>query len=294
MSAESRELGPLGLDTDFSFSPEESEAQLRIENGGRVNRSLATQEQIGRTGYSAYVRHVQYGAYDGKPACLVGLDFAFRFPPRAGTRFSSAEIEASFEKALDPNDPSVRSTDASIDPVVANFAPKQMLGPAREKASSRSFGVEIPTMFGIPLVSTGVTASWARETTKNEEGRAELYGNFAQDDDHDNGANSVTWDLTENPVSKEGVFRSLRSVVLLFCRPSEAFWLRISVKPVVQFSLDPRRLFKKRLVQDKDDPVLLDGSTMVGHLSLLDYSDFTDPEFPWQKLFQVLEALGQV
>jgi hypothetical protein len=292
MSTENDPPTELGFDTDF-FLSDEPESLLRIENNGRVNRSLATQEQIGKTGYSAYVRHVQYGTYDGKSACLVGLDFAFRFPPRAGSRFSTAEIEVTFEKAIDPQDPSVRCKDPSLDPIVANFAPKQMLGKVRERNDSMSVGVEVPITLGLPFASAGVTPSWSRDTTKTQEGRAELYGNLAQDDDHDDGANSVTWDLTENPVSKEGIFRSFRGIVLLFCRPQEAFWLRVSVKPVVKFSLDPRRLFTKRLMQDRDDPVLLDGSTMLMHPSLSSYTEFTETGFPWPRLLQAPEAIEE-
>lgn len=286
----------LEFTSDFSFSDEPDSSLLGIDNDGRVNRSLATQEQLGgRSGYSAYVRHVQYGTYDGarRPACLIVLDLAFRFPPRAGARFSSAEVEATFERALDQSRPSVRSTDPSLDPVVANFAPKRVLGEVREQESTRSFGIEIPALFEVPFGSAGVTASWSVETAGAEEGRAELYGNLAQDDDHDDGANSVTWDLTENPVSKEGIMRSFRAAVILSCRPQEAFWMRVSVKPVVKFSLDPRRLFTKRLLQSRDDPVFLDGITTLGSPAILQYTEFTDPEFPWKSLLQVPGALGE-
>jgi len=59
-----------------------------------------------------------------------------------------------------------------------------------------------------------------------------VHGNLAQDDYHDDGANSVTWDLIENQISKEGILRSFRAVVGLFHRPNEPFWMDVSVKPV--------------------------------------------------------------
>ncbi|KAF4332401.1 hypothetical protein FBEOM_13798 [Fusarium beomiforme] len=286
-----RQGDALGFEANLVFS-NESDTLLGIHNDARVNRSLATQEHIGKTSYNAYVQHVQYGTYQGKPACLIAIDFAFRFPPLEGSRFSSAEIEVTFEKALNIQNPSVRSTDASLDPIVANFAPKTVIGQVKELESTKLFEIEVPVVFETPFGSAGLTSRWSKETKVTEEGRMEIHGNLAQDDDHDDGANSVTWDMTENPISKEGILRSFRGALILFCRKNEAFWMRVSVKPVVKFSLDPRRLFTKRLVGDKDDPVLLDGKTPRGSLSCLGYSAFDSSAFPWHEVLNLPAPLG--
>lgn len=282
---------PLGFEVDLVFSTD-SDPLLGIRNDERVNRALATQETIGRTSYSAYVRHVQYGTYENRPASLVGIDFAFRFPPRANSRFSSAEVEVTFEKALDTSKPSLRSTDASLDPIVANFAPKDILGQAKERENKTAFRLEVPIVFNAPFGSAQMLAKWSRETTMSEEECLEVHGNLAQDDYHDEGANSVTWDLTENPISKGGILRSFRAIVVLFHRPNEPFWMDVSVKPVVKFSLDPRRLFTKRLVREKDEPVLLDGRTMFGNSSCLKYDQFDSDDFPWQEVLNLQAPLG--
>ncbi|KAL6814081.1 hypothetical protein V8C40DRAFT_255904 [Trichoderma camerunense] len=281
----------LGFESDFVFS-DEDDGLLGIRNDERVNRSLATQDQIGKTGYSAYVRHVQYGTYENKSACLLGIDFAFRFPPKGLGRFSSAEIEVTFEKALNISKPHLRSTDASLDPIVANFAPRQILGQTKPRDNHRILEISAPIVFHTPFGPAQMSAKWSQETTFTEEGRLEVHGNLAQDDDHDDGANSVTWDLTENPVSKNGILRSFRGVIVLFCRPGDAFWMRVSVKPVVKFALDPRKLLTKRLVGDKDEPVLLNGRQSLGSSSCFGYSEFDAEDFPWLDVLNLPQPLG--
>jgi len=45
---------------------------------------------------------------------------------------------------------------------------------------------------------------------------------------------------------------------------SPAFRFAHRAKPVVKFSLDPKRLFTKRMVGRGDEPILLDGETTLG------------------------------
>ena len=279
------------FEADFIFS-DDVIPLLGIKNEERTNRSLVTQETIGKTGYSIYLRHVQYGTYQSKTACLIAFDISFRFPSKLHSRFTYAEVEITVGKALDVAKPSLRSMDASLDPVVANFAPKQILGTVSERESKRSFELEVPLVFNTPFGSAGITTKMAHETTMTENGRLEVYGNLAQDDEHDDGANSVTWDLTENPISKDGILRSFRGVILLFCKPGEAFWLYGTVKPVVSFSLDPRRLVTKKLVREKDEPIYLDGNRMLGKPICFEHKEFDAVEFPWDEVLNLPKSLG--
>jgi hypothetical protein len=279
------------FETDLSISNDE--ALLSISNEERVNRQLATQEHIGKTSFSAYLAHVQYGTYDDKPACLVAIDFSFRFPSKASSRFTSAEVELTFEKALNRSKPSLRSTDASLDPIVANFAPKKVLGQVKTRENKKTWEIEVPVTFEAPFGSVGITGSFASETAMTEEGRSEVHGNRAQDDAHDDGANAVTWDFTENSLSKEGILRSFRSAIILWVRPKEAFWMHVSVKPVVKFSINPNRLFTKRLLQDRDDPILLDGEQTLGTIKSFGVSKFDSDDFPWHEMLSLPKELGR-
>jgi hypothetical protein len=281
----------LDFEADFVFS-DETAPLLRIKNEDRTNRSLVTQETIGRTGYSVYLRHVQYGTYQSKHACLVAFDISFRFPSRAGSRFTYAEVDITFEKALDVTKPALRSTDASLDPVVANFAPKQILGTVSDRENKKTLELEVPLVFDTPFGSTGITAKMARETTVTEHGQLEVHGSLAQDDEHDNGANSVVWDLAENPISKDGILRAFRGAVLIFCRPGDSIWLHGTAKPVVSFSLDPRRLVTKKLVRVKDEPIYLDGKRTMGNPACFQHGEFDAEDFPWDEVLNLPNSLG--
>ncbi|KAK0659487.1 hypothetical protein QBC41DRAFT_331436 [Cercophora samala] len=270
---------------------------LAIKNNSRINRPLATHSTLSPSSYSAYLRHVQYGLYRSLPSCLLALDFTFRFPSHSSSRFSSAEITLTFSHTTSPSKPSLPSTSPAYDPIVANFAPVSIVGPPQSRTNSNTFEIAAPlTLFDTPFglgPSVGITPRWAKEITKTEEGQAELHGYLAQDDDHDEGANSVAWDMAENPVSKGGIFRSFRGVVLLTLpRPGEAFWMKVEVKPVVKFSLDPKRLLAQRLIGKRDEPILLDGKTTLGKSVCHDFEAFDAEDFPWDAVLKGDEVLG--
>jgi hypothetical protein len=291
--ATTEEIKGLTFETDLVLV-EDPGLLLGIENDGRVNRPLLTQDRVRKTSFSAYLGLVQYGTYRRDPACLLAIDFSFRFPNQGNGRFSSAEIELTFEKALDSARPSVRCLDPSLDPVVANFAPKTLLGQIKTREQTKTHEIEVPVVFEAPVgaAKVGVTGKFGTETTMTEEGRSEVHGNLAQDDEHDEGANSVTWDMTENPLKMDGILRNFRGVVILQVRPRERFWLRVSVKPVVCFRLNPGKLFTKKMRQDRDDPVLLDGQTSYGECKSLSFDEFDADEFPWEEVLQLPSGLG--
>lgn len=196
---------------------------------------------------------------------------------------------------MDPATPSVRCEDASLDPIVANFAPKTLLGQIRTREHTKTQETEVPVVFGMPFfdgAKVGLTNRFSNSTTTTEEGCSEIHGNLAQDDEHDEGANSVTWDMTENPIRKDGILRSFRGVVVLKVRKGEAFWLRVGVKPVVKFSIDPKTWFMRRMRQDRDEPVLLDGKTGFGDEGGLGGNEFDGKNFPWEDVLRLPPTLG--
>jgi hypothetical protein len=196
---------------------------------------------------------------------------------------------------------------------VANFAPKRVFGQVKEphvaagissvhlynvegnEARDHAIQINAPIQQLVLAINHGDTLSLRESKMFRIEGSVacmELRGNLAQDDVHDDGANSVIWDLEENPISKEGILRSFRGVILLFCRRGEAFWMDVSVKPAVKFSLDPQRLFTKRLMGTKDEPILLDGHSTLGDLACLSHDKFDSEDFPWQNVLNLSAPLG--
>jgi hypothetical protein len=278
--------------TDFELD-ESSEPLLGIHNKNRVNRDLATQERIGRTSFSAQVLRVQYGTYLGDHACLVGLNFSFRFRTNVACRYSYAEIRVAFTRAIDIQNHKTRNTNPLDDPRVKNLAPKEVYGIVKTVEEKKVFDVTIPVMFESPIgLKAGVTSQVRNEKTEHQENRMEIHGHLYFDDDHDEDANAVTWDLSENDAQKDGIFREVKVAIVVLNPADKPMWMDVSVKPSVKFSADPRRLVAKndafaRLLQKNDEPVLLDGKTPKTGQSDLGCSDFSSTTFPWDKVLRL-------
>ena len=274
--------------TEFDIGSEEP--MLKIKNKGRVNRPLITQDQIGHTSFSAILHCVYYGSYHGENACLVAVDFSFRFRSKTTSRYQYAAIQLEFEKAMDVTNPKIRCKDPLLDPKVANFAPKEVYGMVSAIDQKKHWEVSIPVMFESPIgLSAGITGTAGGESNSHEDNRMEIHGNLYQDDEHDEGANGVTWDLQENKIQGDGIFRNFRGAIVVLHEPGMPFWMHLSVRPAIKFSLDPRRVVTKedplaRLLQRNDHPILLDGRTPFKRQPDLGCDDFSAADFPWNKI----------
>jgi len=176
---------------------------------------------------------------------------------------------------------------------VVNFAPKEIYGIVKSRDESKRWEVSVPLMFNSPVgPGIGVTGTVGADFQTTKDHRMEIQGNLLQDDDHDEGANGLTWDLTENEAQRDGSLRHFTGIVVVQYQPGEAFWMKVSVKPAVKFSIDPRRLMQKedvlqRLFQRNDDPILLDGETPLKGQVDLHCDDFSSEKFPWENVLQL-------
>ncbi|RDL39271.1 uncharacterized protein BP5553_03611 [Venustampulla echinocandica] len=277
------------FETDFTDKP--YEPLLGIRNNDAINRKQLTADRVGSTSFSATLSRVHYGTYAGTPACLIAIDFSFRFKAKAIGRYEEATILVSFTRATDTGNPRVKSSDPSTDPQILNFAPKQVYGAVKTVEEKKKYDISIPLTFETPIgLSAGLEPHVGRESLTVVEHRMALHGNLFYDDDHDE-ANVVTWDLSENSAQKDGIFRHFAAAVVVANPPDTPMWMRVEVKPSVRFSLDPRYLLDKnsvlvRLMSKNDEPVLLDGKTPKKPAEQPDLrcDDFASDEFPWQKV----------
>lgn len=114
------------------------------------------------------------------------------------------------------------------------------------------------------------------------------HGDLYWDDDHTEAAFGATWDLRENKILKDGIFRHFQAVLVVENPVGSEMWMHVIVEPLMKFSLNPGQYFTKndvwaRLFQRNDQPILLDGRTCMGSLVGQDI-DFSSPEFPWAKV----------
>jgi len=281
------------FETDFEIDEAASAPQLGIQANGKINRRLVSQERVGETSFSAALHRVQYGTYKEAPACLVVLDFTFRFKPKVASRYSYASVLVSFTRAVDIRNHKILAADPSEDPKVVNMAPKTVYGIVKTVDEKTVKDITVPVMFESPIgLFAGVELHARMEQTKQQENRMEIHGQLYEDDDHVDEANAVSWDLFENPAQKDGILRNFRTAIVVQNPPGQAMWMKVIVKPSVKFSVDVRRLFGKndpfaRLLQQNDDPVPLDGITAKAGQLDLGCDDFTSPEFPWSKVLRM-------
>ena len=68
--------------------------------------------------------------------------------------------------------------------------------------------------------------------------------------------------------------------------------MHVVAKPVVKCSLNPRRLFTKKLVGDEDELILCDGLTSMGDASCFTQDRFDAGDFPWHIVLDLLASLA--
>jgi|TARA_R110002003_G_scaffold9_14_gene486 hypothetical protein len=297
MSADDAKSATLPLnssfETEFVFDDAAAIPQLGIEAKGKINRHLITQDKIGSTSFSATTQRIQYGTYHGKHACLIVIDFTFRFKPKVAARYSYASITVMFRRATDSSNHRAPKAPPESDPHVVNMAPKSMYGVVTSVEDKTVHDVTVPVMFENPFgLKAGVELHTSMERLEHSEHRMEIHGQRYEDDDHVDAPNGVSWDLFENPIHQNGILRNFRAAVVVLNPPGKPMWMEVVVKPSVKFSVDPRRLLRKndafaKLLQLNDQPVPLDGKTPKDDQAELGCDDFTSSKFPWPMILRL-------
>lgn len=279
------------FETDFKLESTEAPAQLGPIPVGLPNRCVITRDRIGSTSFRATTQHVQYGKYDDELACLVVLEFAFRFKPRVLSRYSSAYVRVTFRCAGDVKDSTIKANPEE-DPLVKGFGPRRVYGFVSNSDNKLVRELKVPFAFEGGGVHVGLETSFTTEQTAQQAHRMKILGQTYDDDEHfDKGPNGVEWDLLENEVEKEGIFRNFRGAIVVLNPRQRPMWMEVQVKPSVRFSVNPLRLPMpepfRRLLQLNDMPVLLDGKTNLASQVELGCNDFNSKEFPWSKILQM-------
>lgn len=260
------------FETEFEVDNAAAIPQLGIEANGKINRHLITREKIGSTSFSATTQRVQYGTYNGNPACLIVINFTFRFRPKTPARYSYARITVTFRRATDLQNHRAPKAPPEDDPHVANMAP---------------IGV-----YGVAMPVEDKTMQVVFESPLGLQTDVDILGEPVEDDNHINAPNGGSWELRENSVEKDGILRNFYAAIVVLNPPGQPMWMEVAVMPSVRFSIDPRRLFGKndaiaKLLQLNDQPVPLDGKTPKEGQADLGCDDFSSPQFPWSKILRL-------
>ncbi|KAF2475378.1 uncharacterized protein BDR25DRAFT_213443 [Lindgomyces ingoldianus] len=158
--------------------------------------------------------HIRYGKFDGKPACLVVVQFDFI--PTYQTRFKYIEIELKI----------VRGAGSSI----ITYQPHSWEGKAG------ALPVEQTSKFGSQVggsgggATAGLDTGYERRTERTEIKKARIFSVLED--------STVMWRLSENDVTREGVPNPFRAALIV--ETDGKFSIRVKYEANMSRSVDPR------------------------------------------------------
>jgi hypothetical protein len=193
-----------------------------------------------------------FSAPGGDPATLLVIDFRFTGSLTRSTRFKAAKIEIKFTSQGESPDE---------EPVVRKIAPHGTfcLDSSTETVST-TLSVNASGQAGTGPATLGMGASWERAKTGTRQASCTLTG-ILWIDGNEGHPNTGRWQMSENPMEKQGIPSLLRAAILVTqCLPS-GFQALISVHTEVNLAYamhEQMRRFTGGRVVDIVDPVIFD------------------------------------
>jgi hypothetical protein len=271
------------IETDFELD-ESSEVSLRISNDNETNREKVTAQDLGSTSYSAKLKLVQYGKWDGEEAVLLGFLFEFRFKNESVKRLTSANVRLTLEETKDSGltDPSPRNP--RNDPQVVMITPAQVCGTFSTESKSRHWSLTVPIKYSGAGVEAGLEPEGGEDTDFDRDHRMWINGWTDSDDEHHED-NVAGWEIQENKIQKSGILHRFPAalVALLPKNPEHCFKMTCHVTTSIALSVNPARLLPK-----KDDATFFDRSTTKGK-QVAPGTDFKSEDFPWDQVVHIAE-----
>ena len=225
------------------------------------------------------VLRVQYGYYKTQPACLLVLNFTFRYS-RDLLRFKEAKIVISFERMSRGG----KVTGQEKDPIVRNYSPKTIFGFVTTESIDLTYSGKIQCT--VPLGP--VTLSPELQTTKGssftKDHRLQIIG---QDFPTKDGAESseVEWTVSERGKVDYGIPNELNVGVII--EYGSNFLAKVGIE--ISTPSTPK-LFGS--LWAKDDPVLFFPPLSLGEPPrTMNFDQLTDADWgylvPYRQEFQV-------
>lgn len=273
------------IETEFEFDKTAGTTLGGIKNKGKTNREKVTAASIKHTSFKCILDRVQYGTYDLKPACLIEFDFWFHFENKSKSRLrcTTAFIEIVFTKTTDEKFTPLPNHSPDDDPVVVLFGPAKVWGLMKSVTEKQTHLLMIPFLIKSDSIDTGIKYVNTHQSENVVDHRMNIQGSTIGDAEHSRD-NIVRWKLDENEAQKDGIVHQFRAVVVVLLPPGDGrMKAKVTVKPTVNFSLNPARWL---LRQKSDDPVYLDGATSKGR-PLEGLADFHDPSFDWAQAVKI-------
>jgi len=237
------------LRLDFS-TDESQELAIRNVKGDTSTRELITEAEIKDTYCSAKFDTVQYGTYNGRPACLIIMTYIFHASNPSVHRFRRATIEIKFTLPPSPAKPRAKPRPVEI----LSYAPEKAYGMLSFSKVTSKRQLSVPISIGNSLISASVTPKMSREEEALKGSRLVMEAS-----ERGQPPSRVVWSVVENEHSPDGLVgipSRIRTVVIVGLKPDEdKFQATFRVEASVGWTVDPRRW---PLLTRRDDPVWFD------------------------------------
>lgn len=192
---------------------------------------LLREGRLGQSDISARVGKVQFGTYQNQPACLLLIKVNFSPKNRNLFRFRNATVMVDFAEYESHNSsPQEHHVDAGLDLhekeirsglKVRTFYPELIRGLVRSGSNNISFGVSAPLS---PAGTPTINSSFA--TTRPRDGYHVVQGSLTGPRPQ----TRVRWVISENEISKSGIYEQPRLAVIVQHAPGAKFTMSLDLK----------------------------------------------------------------
>lgn len=215
------EEDPNRKDQLFSFRKDQGPAPTKDYHA--KEQQLLQEGKLGNSEFSARLRKVLFGTFDGDPACLVLFRVDFASAKKGWFRFRNATVEAEFEQQdegeVDDEDDD-EDEDEYSGPLILKFYPELVRGHISSAASTYGLGFEVPLL---PMGGAAISAGY--KITSPREGLHLIHGRLTG-----NPETRVKWSMNENEVSKSGIYEQPMFAVIVRHGQDQPFTMALKLK----------------------------------------------------------------
>ncbi|KAB8209814.1 hypothetical protein BDV34DRAFT_221315 [Aspergillus parasiticus] len=241
-----------------------------------VNSEFITKDAVGKCTFNSRTVLVDYGLYDGKPACLIGFEFTFH-PFRS--RFIDAEIMVEFIPEEEENQapPDVMR--------IALLQPKSIIGPKNETKIKDSLEGRVKLGYEEYVA---VEVAGGRETERVISKPMAIIGSQI-------GETELRWTATEDRETEDGIPTTLVGYIIV--QYSSPFKAQVRVNAQAQFWVEfkdalgvviLKMIGKKKDSEDDFGEVAFDTKTKVDRredrtkavFTVKNWAETTEPSKP--------------
>lgn len=190
-------------------------------------QQLLQEGKLGSSDFSARLRKVIFGTFDGDPACLISFRVDFASAKKGWFRFRNATLEAEFEQcgeaAHDDDDDDDGDDDDEEEytgPLIRKFYPELVRGHISSAAETYGLGFEVPL-----LPAGGAAISAGYKITSPREGLHLIHGRLMGTPE-----TRVKWTMNENEVTKSGIYEQSMFAVIVQHVQDQSFTMALKLK----------------------------------------------------------------